>query len=541
MSEQKDKSYLHGAAILAAAVVIVKIIGAIYRIPLLNILGTEGSAYYNTAYTIYTLLLTISTAGLPVALSKMISAANTLGRTNQVRRVFSVGRRAFLLCGTVFGLAMFLFAKQLSGIGNPETWYSIRALSPAMFFICLISAYRGYTQGHGDMVPTSISQMLEALCKLVFGLSLAYLAIRQGLGTPIASAGAIIGVSIGTAVAFLYMARYKRKMDASAKRNMHSEDVPQSGKVIAKQILRIGVPITLSASFLSIVNLLDTRLIYLRLQEALGMSLDAATNLHGAYSQVQTLYNLPAAIIQPITISFIPAITAYLARKELTSGKAVAESGLKMTNLLAMAAGTGLSVLSGPILSVIFARTASDYPETTGLLAIFGAAAYFVCLMLMTNAILQAYGFERYTVYTVLIGGIMKLVSSWVLLGIPGIGIYGAAIGTLLCYVAVPLLNLLLIRKRVQNPPRLFRAFAGPLFCTAVMGAAAWACYHLLSRLIFPVIDSVRLAGILTLGGAIAVAVLVYLILIIAMGVLTKEDVKMLPKGEKLAKLLHIR
>ena len=181
MSKQEKKSFLGGAAILAAAVAIVKIIGAVYKIPLGNIIGDEGKAHFTVAYNIYNLLLTISTAGLPLAISKLTSEAHALGRENEKRKIFSTSIWLFFGLGLVFSLFMFFGSAQLAAFMNDSlAFWSIRALSPAVFCVCLLACMRGYTQGQGNMTPTAVSQILEALCKLGIGLSLAWYFLKLG-------------------------------------------------------------------------------------------------------------------------------------------------------------------------------------------------------------------------------------------------------------------------------------------------------------------------------------------------------------------------
>jgi len=543
LPESKNRSYLHGAAILTIAVLVVKVIGAIYKIPLLNMLGNEGSGYFTAAYAIYALFLTVSTSGLPVALSKMISTANALDRPNQVKRIFSVGRAAFFFLGLVSGLVMFLFAGELAG--SEGAVHSVRVLAPAVLFACLISAYRGYAQGHSDMVPTSVSQTIEALGKLVFGLSLAWWFLRSGKGVPMATGASMAGVTIGAFLALVFLAAYKRLRGRPARRTSAHQDVPEARGRILKRLIQIGVPIALSASFLSIIGLIDTRMILARLQGALGMSESAANSLLGIYGKVQTLHNVPPYVITPLTISFIPSITALISKKADASAAAVMESGLKMTNLIAMPCAAGLSAVAALIVEVVYRGSGAEAP---GMLMIMGIASFFVCTMLMTNAILQAYGFERFTVYTVVIGGIIKVVLNWFLLGTPSVGIYGAAVSSVVCYLVISILNLTLIMRKVPHRPRLVRAYGKPLAAAAVMGVAAWACGSLFQTLFTGVFTSGigplsagYVVSILSLGCAVLVAAVVYIVLIVALGALTYEDMKMLPKGEKLAKLLRIR
>ena len=190
LSGQKQNTFFGGAAVLALGILVVKLIGMFYKIPLTNIIGEQGNADFGNAYNIYAVLLTISTAGLPVAVSKMVSEANALGRRNQVHKIFRTSLGVFLLLGGVSFLIMFFQADQLAAMMNDDkAALGIRALAPAVVCVGCLSAFRGYAQGHGQMTPTAVSQIIEALCKLVIGLSLALWLIRAGQGEDVAAAG----------------------------------------------------------------------------------------------------------------------------------------------------------------------------------------------------------------------------------------------------------------------------------------------------------------------------------------------------------------
>ena len=323
MSKQKKQSFLQGAAILAVTAAIIKVMGAIYKIPLGNILGDEGFAYFNVAYSIYAVLISLSSAGLPVALSRMIAASAATGNLNQVKRIFSIGRIAFFTLGMTATLIMALFPEQLAGImEKPEAAPSIRALAPSVVFVCLMSAYRGYTQGMSDMIPTSVSQIIEVLGKLLFGLLLAWWFVSRGRGLELGSAGAITGVTLGSLMALIYVVVYKRKMDADNPQLKHAKDIPLSRSQTFKRIVRIAIPIAIGSSILSILAMLDTMLTLNRLQNAAGFSSVQASVLYGVYSKIQTLFNFPSSFIVPVTISVIPGhIVLYRHRGQQGSHK----------------------------------------------------------------------------------------------------------------------------------------------------------------------------------------------------------------------------
>ena len=213
MAGKKGQNYMHGAAILTVGVIIMKILGFIYKIPLGNILGDEGYSMFTSAYSIYFIFFTLATAGLPVALSRLVAEADANGRAKQEEKTFRVARATFFVIGLVFALIMFLFPDWLAAVylENPDAALSIKAMSPAILLVCVVSAYRGYCQGNGNMIPTTVDEVLEVLFKVISGLIIAYAAMRAGLGRPVGSAGAVLGVSIGSVVSLAYMIIYKRR------------------------------------------------------------------------------------------------------------------------------------------------------------------------------------------------------------------------------------------------------------------------------------------------------------------------------------------
>ncbi len=537
MSERKGQNFLHGAAILAAGVVIMKILGAIYKIPLGNILGDDGYAYFLVAYNIYNLLLTVATAGFPVALSRMISEADTLGRPMQVRKTFRVAMTTFAGLGLICSVVMFLFPTELAVfMEEPRAAQGILVLSPAVLIVCLVSAYRGHAQGLSNMIPTTVGQVLEVLVKVVVGLALSWYLTRAGKSLPIASAGAVFGVVAGGLAALIYMAQYRARN--FREKPVTDPDVPDSSMSIFLRLMRIGIPITLGASVMSLMTLIDTKLVLLRLKSAAAFSDDMAAVLYGVYGKAMTLYNLPAAFVTPLTISVVPAISACVAKCAYKEGSDIAEASVRITSLIALPMGVGLSVLSTPIMRVLYWGSHESGPM---LLTFMGAASFFVCIALITNAILQAHGNEKYPVYSMIVGGLTKIGINWVLVGNPAINIYGAPIGTICCYLVMCVMNLFFIYRCMESKPSLSRMFLRPLISSALMGLSAWAVYMPVYGVVQNVLTSGRLGMALAMAAAIGVACVVYLVLIIVTRAVTYEDMKLIPKGEKLAKLLHIR
>ena len=351
MSNQQKKNTFYGAAaILTVSTILVKIIGAIFKIPLIAILPEEAYGDFNGAYNIYSFFLTISTAGLPVALSKTVSECHTLGRENQKHRVFRVAFCAFLFMGLFSFLCMSVFGQLVATyiIGNEKAVFCVWALAPAVLCTCCCSAFRGYAQGHMNMMPTAISQIIEALCKLFLGLGLAMVIMSltlwpEDIRNRLAASGALIGVSFGSVLSVIYLAfNHFRTRRGSAAR---AADQPDRSRVVLARLLKLAIPITLSSCSMSLVTIIDTNLVNNQLQNVFtaiqgGMTgisnsfldifpkaveifqnntdawqqalltdpatkldpiLDSARSLYGTYSKTMSVYNLPFNLMIPLS------------------------------------------------------------------------------------------------------------------------------------------------------------------------------------------------------------------------------------------------
>ena len=547
MSEQsKKQSFLGGAAILAAAVAVVKVIGALYKLPLNNILGDVGKTYFQTAYEIYNVLLTISTAGLPLAISKLTSQAHARGRENEKRKIFRTAIWLFFLLGLAGSCLMFFGAQGLADFQrNSMAAAPIRALAPAVFCVCLLACMRGYNQGQGNMGPTAVSQVLEALCKLGVGLPLAWYILKKSRetaelaagsdGMEHVAAGAILGVTVGTILSMVFLILYLlRRRDRTV-----SDDVPRSSGYLLRRILAIGVPITLGNCAMSIITMIDTKIILGRLQTGLGPTEVAASALKGQYSYAMDMLNMVASFVYPVTMSLIPFAAAALARGDKRGASRTVNSAFRILALLALPAGVGLSVLSTPIMVLVLPAQQEGALAAGPHLRILGIACIFVCLMILTNAILQTYGKEHLPIFTVIVGGVVKIVMNYLLVGNPNVGIRGAPWSTLCCYGVIAGLNLFFVWKYSPRKPHYFRLFARPVFASALMGLAAWAVCSLVSRLLSG--HSAYGANAVAALCGILAGVAVYGVLVIALGLLRADDMKNIRGGEKLIKLLHLR
>ena len=528
MAQSKKQSFFGGAAVLAIGIAVVKVIGAIFAIPLFNIVGDAGAADFNNAYNIYSMLLMISTAGLPVALSKLVSEANTLGREHQAQRTFRVSFAAFLTLGALSFLVMWFGSNWCAGLlHNPNAAAGIRVLAPAVVCVGCLSAFRGYAQGSFRMTPTAVSQILEALCKLFVGLALAKHFMDAGRGESVAAAGAIGGVTAGTVLALVYMgADYL--LHRSAPR---SSERPEKNGVILRRLIAIAVPITISSSMVSVITLIDTSLVQGQLQNALGYSLDETRHLYGTYSAVMKLYNLPASLMVALTASVIPSLSSALAAKNRAQATRVTNASLRVTALLAFPMGLGLWALSEPITQLCYPRY--DVKLGGELLAVLGLASLFVCLTLISNSILQAHNAVKVPILSMLIGGVAKIILNYNLAAVASINIHAAPIGTLVCFALSAAVNLFFVWLIVRNKPNYFALFVKPLAASLFMALCARGTYLLASRFIT--------SNLVCIAAAVLIAVVVYGALVLKLRIITSDDLALLPKGEKIARVLHIR
>ena len=530
MSEHKKQNFLQGTALLAMATVIVKLVGALYKVPLNAIIGEKGFGYFSTAYEIYNILLMISTAGLPVAMSRMISEASSLDHYGQVRQVYATAKRIFLLLGIVGSVLMTAFCRPLARFWNqPDAWAAIGFLGPCVLLICIMSAYRGFFQGQSNMIPTAVSQVLEVVTKLVVGMAAAVAFLKATADISLAAGGAILGVTASCLVSAVYLFRCFRK---SYVQLPETGDAPKSFRATAKELLKIAVPITVSSTILSIITSLSSKIYMGRLLGS-GITQDAADTMRGVHVMTQTIYNMPCAFITPITVSIIPAITAQITLKKFRETRMTEESAIRITGIFAMPCAIGLICLAKPITALLGGYTGENLELAGQMMTVLGISVVFNALVLVTTAIMQAHGNVNRPVVNMLIGGIVKLIIVYVLTGNRAIGIVGTPIGTLTSYVVICILNVFSIRSLVPDPPRFLVNLVRPLLASLVMGAAvrlSWWCLSMLG-----LSSRVLLAGL-----PVAVGIVVYALSAIILKVITREDCLLLPKGEKIAKILKL-
>ena len=522
----KTKTFVKGAVILGIIGVICKIIGAVFRIPLANIIGTQGIAYYQMVYPIYALLLVISTAGLPAAIAKMVSERRAVEDYKGAKEVFTVSLRLLLIIGAVSTVLMFAVSRPLASLlGLPDANVAFMAIAPALFFVAIISSYRGYFQGMQMMAPTGFSQLVEQLIKLAAGLWIAKKLLV--FGPQYAGAGALIGVSISEVLALvLLLIIYgvkKRQIYAECDQTVEPA-VHEPRKVVLKKLLVIAIPVTLGACIMPIVMSIDTAVVVRGLM-SVGFAREVAAEKFALLTGfVNPLINMPAVLSLALAMSLVPAISAFNAKGLKDELKEQSGLGFKMALLVGLPAAAGFGILAKPIISLLYRNLEGAVLNEAAVLLIIMAAAVLVLTMVQTmTGILQGLGRVLIPVRNLGIGALAKIVISVVLIRIPEINVKGAAIGTVSCYAIAAILNIISVSRHTKMRIDWMGQILKPVIATALMGGAVYFAY--------PVLEGILGSSIATLG-AIVIGLVVYAAALLLTKTITKDEIAMI-RGRK--------
>ena len=532
--EQKNM-FFSGVIILTVANIINKVIGLLFKIPLTNLIGNQGMGYFNTAYNVYSWIYMVSTAGLPVAVSIIISDCRTKGKYKELNNAYKITKRLFLAIGIIGTLLMSLIALYYYKSGN-KSYLSMLCIAPTLFFICISSAIRGFFQGYQNMVPTAISQVIESVGKLVLGLCFVYIAFNAGFYVEnyshVDAAFAIFGVTLGVFVSSVFLIIVKKKYSTKSLDFVPPNDETSSSRSLMLKLVKIAIPITISASVLSLSSLIDTTVIPARLQ-SLGFSKDAAISIYGNYTgHAVPMFNLPPILIYPISYSIIPLISSAVAQKDKKRINIVCNSAFKVASLISIPCTLGMSVLALPILQMFFIKQNAEMAAP--LLSVLALSIFSLGILSISNAVLQAHGYEKKPIISMAVAAIVKFVTEYILIGNPDIGIYGAPISTFLCYFTAAAFNMYFVIKYCKIKPAITSTFIKPLIASVFCAGAAYITYHpLIGRLGYSKINNFCCTAV-----AIVAAMIVYFILIFLLRGIERADVELLPKGKKIAQKL---
>ncbi len=561
MSE-KQKSFVKGAAILSIAGLICRALGAVYRIPLTYILGSEGMAYYQYAYPVYNFLLVISSAGLPSAISKLVSAHIAKGDPAAGYRIFKTSWKILLVIGLATSAIMLGGSGLLAQmVGAPDARFSYMAIAPALFFVSLISAYRGYFQGQQRMTPTAVSQIIEQVGKLLVGFFLSQLfmsmmfeqareiAVQQGIANveeyarasalPYGAAGALLGVSVSELFAMLFMmVIYKAKGNTARIRNKRPLENMGGTMDVVKTILKVAIPITIGASIMPLASSIDSAMITRRLMAG-GFEDVLARDMFGLLTgYILSIINMPAVITASLSMALVPAISAAHARRDKPKLKVTVQQGLKLAFLIGLPCFTGICALGTPIVHFLYAgsignTTALDPNialELAGnLLSCMSVSVFLLAIVQTTNGMLQGYGKTGIPVRSMFCGALTKVALNYVLISLPSINIYGAAISSAACYLVALLMNLHSLKRYSKQSPHPVHTILKPAIAALTMGGVVYAL-----RLVLMADGYSRAKTILV----IAAGIFVYALMLLLTRTITPADMQTMPGGRKIAKLL---
>lgn len=436
----EKRAFFAGVFWLTASGLLVKIAGLCFKIPMNYIVGDTGMGYYGSAYSVYTFLYMLSTSGLPVAMSVMISEERSRGEVRAARQTFRVAMSLFVVLGAVTASAMLLFSHGFaSAIRSDDSASAIAVTAPTMLFICVSCAVRGYFQGCGNMVPTAVSQLIEAVGKLAIGVFAAIYATRAGLPAYAVAAYAASGLTVGTFFGMIYLITVKLlrgERDIDLPCECKNEYVPKKRETVLT-LIKKSLPITVSASVMSLSGIMDTVLIQ-RVLRSSGMSAENAASVYGNYTSLAVpMFNLPPVFVYPVAYSLVPAVSALFARKHYKKAAERIESALKYATVVGLPCALGMSAMAEPVLMMIYREESAHIAAP--LLTCLAPSSFFVCILAVTNSVLEACGHEKSPVISMLAGAAVKCVSGVFLL--KRYGIMGAPLSTLACYLTVTAIN----------------------------------------------------------------------------------------------------
>lgn len=558
---------MYGSTVLMASMLIVKIVGAVFKIPLTNILHESGMGYFNSAYTIYTTVYALTVTGLSAAVARMVAENAAKKRFRDVRKMLKLSTRVFVVTGIVGALIIAFSAGAFSrGIDSENSYWTVVMIAPAILFCCLMASYRGYYEGLSDMVPTAVTQVVEVLIKLITGLLFANLVINLGVkqfnesgmvfglevatqelavtaSIPYAAAGAMLGVSVSTFVGFLYIfIKHKLSGDYITKQMLVASPKPMRTKVLLWRLIKIAIPITMGAVVLQLAALIDTFTIMNRLS---SLPLDGLMEkygqfvseneimsefLYGCFSSTITLFNLVPAFTNIFGKSALPNVTEAWTEHDPKKVKSSIESVIRVTLLVGAPMGFGLSFMAEPVLRLLYKNLEGAIMIGAPLLAVFGIAALCLSVVTPMNAIFQGIGRMDLPVKFLVVGAIIKFVLNFALIGIPSINIFGSAISTICCYAVIVVLGLHYLRKCSRVPLNYKSILLKPTISGFFCGFSAYLCNFALTKWIEHSIITVI---------SIAFGAFVYLIFLGLFNAISKDDILMLPKGKKILKVLE--
>ncbi|KJS12795.1 MAG: polysaccharide biosynthesis protein [Peptococcaceae bacterium BRH_c8a] len=469
------QTVLQGVITLTVAFIIIRILGALYRIPLARMLGNEGMAFYVLPNQIYYLFFTLSTAGIPVALSSIISEKIVLGQYRDALRTFRVARAAMLLLGLTFSFLLFASAEWLIKIGLvaiPETYLGMQVIAPVIFFAAVTAAYRGLFLGFRDMQVVAYSQVVDQAMMVVATLLFSYLLLPRGL--EIAAAGANLGAmpgAVGAALMLVFLYR-RQRLDILAVAKQDLSGVREGTLSLLKRIFSVALPVSFAGVAMSVTAIIDQNLIVDRLQ-LVGYSYKQATAQYGAFiGMAMPFINISIALAASLSASLVPAVAESLAVKNLERIKTQLSQALRLALVFALPAAAGLFLLAHQLTLLVYVDEGAGVP-----LAALAAAVIFWSVHLVTSGTLQGMGRANIPVRNLVVGIAIKILITYYFTPTP-LGIQAAALGTVAIFLVSSLLNIVYLSRLVDYEFKAVETLLRPCVATLVMSVCVLAVYR---------------------------------------------------------------
>ncbi|AGB40125.1 membrane protein involved in the export of O-antigen and teichoic acid [Halobacteroides halobius DSM 5150] len=526
MSDQKN-SLLQGTVILAVAAFISKFLGFIYKAFLARMIGGVGLGLYEKAYPVYTLILTISIVGIPVAISKLVSEKRAEGKDYIADYIFRIALRVSFIFGLVASVTIVILAKPIARylLADIKVYYSIIAIAPAIFIVSIMATYRGYFQGLRKMKPTGISQVIEQLIRMTTMILLAYLLLPYGV--ELAAAGAASGAfwgSIGGLITILII-YYRYKPQTATEQKVKDVELPNLKDILVK-IFSLALPVTIGALILPLMRLVDASMITRRLIVA-GFTLNQATSLYGQFNgMAMTLVRFPTVIAASLAVNLVPAISEAATLKEDKLVKNRIAKAFKLALYLSIPASLGLFILARPLCVMIF-----GVAQAAISLRYVALGVVSVSLQQVTSSILQGFNHPKLPARNLFLGVIANAGLNYFLTAMPQLGIRGAAIGTVTGFTLAAILNIIAVFKIIKPDFDYYNLIIKPLYSSIIMSMIVYLTYYSLSHLV-----DIKIITTLT---AVLIGAISYGMILLFNGGLTKQDLELLPKiGSKLASKL---
>ena len=525
MLSDSGKSLTRGVSILSIAGIFCKLLGLLFTIPLTRTIGSEGLGIFQSVYPTYNLLLTLSSAGLPVAVSRMVSSYLAKDDPRNAHRVFKTALWLLTALGTV---CMFMMlggnALLTEWVKEPRASLGFIAIAPCLPLVCALSAFRGFMQGQQDMKPTALSQIVEQLGKLVFSLPLAFLGARTSLAY--GAAGALLGITISEALATLAVCIIYFKRRPSFIRPQFSKDPLLSSKALSFRLFAISIPITVSACIVPLAQFVDSVMMVPRMMIS-GLVYDEARSLYGVFSGlVIRLINIPTALALAVAMSLVPAVSAAQALHDQSKMKDACNQGLKMAFLIGFPCSIGMSVLAKEIFAFLYLESLSPEHFQTGweLLTVSSLTVVLFTVVQATSGILQGLGKQRIPMYTLIAGVSFKIIMNYILVGIPNVNIHGGPYASIVCYTVSLVPNLYYVCKYARISFNFKEWILLPAIATAFMGLSIWGVRSLLPLH--------RICTVIEVG----IGVFVYFLAALKLKILDADDL-----NSMLRKIIHRR